>query len=234
MRAAMLAALAALLTIAAPARAVDIGVSVGSTYLETPFEHSRFAFPDLAQSGACCNSTTYTQDHLLSSMRVTASQSFGSFGVESALAYLGTSHIWFDVSGPFGNSVKGPGYGRCVESGDFNMASASVAGTYTKAMLGVDVTGKLGLAGNWLFIKTHSHCDLANLTASVDVDRDYSTFSISPLVGIGVSRRISEDTSVVFDIEARRMLFSNNDEANRYGQGYPVIATAWLGLERRF
>lgn len=204
------------------------GVSVGASRLETPFEHSRFAFPDLAQGGPGCCDTTYSETTTLPAFKVTASNSVGAWGWEAGAAYLGKSRVSFDVSGPFGGSVLGAGQGRCVESGDFTMAGLSAAGTYTWLVFGVQAYGKAGMAANWLRIKTQSRCDLAG--GSVDHDQDTTRFSMSPLVGGGVRKNIGKGSDLVADFELRRVTFSTNDEAKSYGQGKALVPSLFFGF----
>ncbi len=222
-------ALALALLLASPALADSyIGLSVGQSAFPV-FENARFAFPDLAQGGpGCCNQTT--EEDIGPAFRFVLGRSIGKVGGELAISNLGRASVRFDVSGPFGGSVQGPGYGSCVESGDFRITSLSAAGTYSHPIWGFVVVPKLGLSANWLKVKTESHCDLKT---SVDVSQDYTRFSMSPLVGLGLKYPMGK-YGLTADFEARRVTFSDNAEANRYGAGKPVVRTAWIGLERRF
>lgn len=205
------------------------GFSVGRTSLETPFEHSRFAFPDMAQGGPGCCDMTYTEDRNLPAFRISVSDRIsGAWGYEGALAYLGKSRVAFDVSGPFGGSLQGPVNGRCVEHGDFTMAGLSLAGTYTKPLFGFEVFGKAGMAANWLNIKTSSTCWLVT---QVDIEQDTTRFSMSPLVGAGIRKNLGNGYALTLGAELRRVTFSTNDEAKMYGQGKALVGTVWAGLE---
>lgn len=221
-----------LMLLALPAHAQYIGLSVGQSQIPDLFNHSRFAFPDLAQGGpGCCNQMEETGESGIG-LRFSVGKSLGrGFGIEGSFANLGTSSVAFHVSGPFGNSLQGPGYGECVESGDFRISSVGISGTYSYGLWGGEVVPKLGLSANWLKVKTQSHCDLKT---SVDVAQDYTRFSVSPLVGLGIKYPMTNKLGLSLDVEGRRVTFSDNEEANKYGQGKPVVTTAWLGLERRF
>lgn len=220
-----------LMLLALPAHAQYIGLSVGQSQIPELFNHSRFAFPDLAQGGpGCCNQMEETD--VDSGVRFTLGRRFETgFGGEMALASLGTSSVAFRVAGPFGGSVQGPGNGSCVESGDFRITSLSLAGTYSHPIWGALLVPKLGLSANWLKVKTQSHCDLKT---SVDVAQDYTRLSVSPLVGLGIKYPLTNKIGLSLDVEGRRVTFSDNAEANQYGQGKPIVTTAWVGLERRF
>lgn len=214
------------------ADAQTYGFSLGRTTLETPFEHSRFAFPDMAQGGPGCCNMTYEEESSLPAFRLTVSDRIsGAWGYEGALAYLGKSRVSFDVSGPFGGSLQGPVNGRCVESGDFTMAGLSLAGTYTKPVFGFEAFGKLGMAANWLNIKTESTCQLVT---RVDISQDTTLFSMSPLVGAGVRKTVGKRTALVLDADVRRVTFSTNDEAKSYGQGKALAATVWARFEKQY
>lgn len=205
----------------------EVTVSVGQTSIPKTFEHARFAFPDLAQGGPGCCSETSSQDSRVPAFKVAVSEKRGNFGVEGSFAYLGTHSVSFDVSGPFGGSVQGPGYGRCVESGQFRIMSLAVAGTYSYRVSGVELVPKLGLAGNWLNVKTQSHCDIQT---SFDVSQDYDKFSMSPVVGLGVKYPLTKKYAISFEIEGRRVLFSDNEEAKSYGQGNPLVLSMFFGV----
>lgn len=207
------------------------GFSIGRSTLQSPFENARFAFPDMAQGGPGCCNTQYSEDRNLPAFRLTIAERIGVWGYEGALAYLGKSRVSFDVSGPFGGSLQGPVTGRCVESGDFTMAGLSLAGTYTRPVLGFEAFGKLGMAANWLRIKTESNCQLVT---RVDISQYTTRFSMSPLIGAGLRHSVGDGYSLVLDADVRRVTFSTNEEARSYGQGKPLVATVWLGLERKF
>lgn len=216
-----------LLFLALPAHAQYIGLSVGQSQIPDLFNHARFAFPDLAQGGpGCCNQMEET-DVAPAFRFVLGKPIAGRFGAEASLAHLANASVAFDVSGPFGGSVQGAGYGSCSESGDFRITSLSLAGTYQWGY----VYPKLGLSANWLKVKTQSHCDLKT---SVDVAQDYTRFSVGPLVGLGIKYPLTNKLGLSLDVEGRRVTFSDNAEANEYGQGKPIVTTAWVGLERRF
>lgn len=204
------------------------GFSIGRTTLQSPFEHSRFAFPDMAQSGPGCCDTQYQEDRNLPAFRLTIAERIGVWGYEGALAYLGKSRVSFQVAGPFGGSLQGPVTGRCVESGEFTMAGLSLAGTYTRPVFGFEAFGKLGMAANWLHIKTDSTCQLVT---RVDISQDTTRFSMSPLVGLGIRKDLGNGYALVLDADVRRVTFSTNDEAKSYGQGKALVPSVWFGFQ---
>lgn len=223
---------ALLLAIPVPAGAESYAsLAVGASVTPSLFDHARFAFPDLAQGGPGCCRMSVAEDTGASSLRAAVGSYGERFGVEGSIAWLGESRAAFEVSGPFGGSVQGPGPGRCVESGRFRTVSGALEGTWRIPVLAGAVTPHAGLALSWTAVSTVSRCDLRT---AVEVRQDYTRFSLGPIGGVRASWPVSRDYSVFANAEARRVTLSGNAEAARYDAGRPIIGSLWLGIERRF
>lgn len=225
-----------------PASAGDyIGLSVGRTQTHSVFKNARFAFPDMAQSGNGLLNETSHEDDVYPSFRIVAGREWDSgLGAEISAAWLGTAKTAFDVSGPFGGGLGRTDitYGRCVESGKFSLAEATVAIDYNfHVPAGITITPKLGLSAMLAGRDTHSRCDFNYTDGTSDSATrvfDDSRFSWSPMVGLGLRMNVTPKWDVTLDAEVRQATLSNNEESQSYGQGWLTLSSVWLGVERRF
>jgi hypothetical protein len=197
------------------------------------FESARFAFPDLAQGGpGCCLQTDVTSD-TSQAYEVTYGHRFGRWGLEGSYTSMGSYYSSFDVSGPFGGSILGAGWGRCVESGVFSFSALTLAGTYHLPMGSAELVPKVGMSEVTMDVNTVSNCALVGKL--VGATQNYHKSSLAPLLGIGIRIPLDKDFSISLNADRRyHVVVGDTQEAKDYNQGQSSISTLLIGIEKRF